>query len=396
MEPSRNLARYPYRSKSMNKSVEKAVEAPFIHVVAVDDGSGNIAVAYEDEQGNYHEHSQPSLIERGVGAAFGQSGVHAWDADGERYTTKAYATNPISTLDPDYQVSPASRVLVNDAFTRAGLGGKLCSIGCTLPVNQYYMPRETGDDPHNWERIKAKEDSLRKAVTSLNGTTTPPTILHVAVYPEAIPAYIYCAYAERAGEDREAIGEYPERHRTLVVDLGEFTADLAVLATGNEVVSYATHEHGVHKMVSHFRTALIRDSSRLGLFDVAAMPAGDLKLAIERGYIGSDLTTPAAIAARIDVSPQIKEAADELNRLLLEDIRTLTRGQLKSMTRVVFVGGGANLLREHAKGWHEAVDIPNEPEAAIVRGVYLLLEQQRESMIAEALNNMNKEATHGR
>lgn len=378
----------PVVKQAAQVEAEQVEQAPFIHVVAVDDGSGNIAVAYVNEAGEYIEHSQPSLIERGVGAAFGQKGVHAWSADGERYTIKAYTTKPISTLDPDYQVSAASRVLVNDAFARAGLGGQLCAIGATLPVDQYYMPADTGDDPHNWERIKAKEDSLKKAVVSLNGTSTPPTILHVSVYPEAIPAYIYCAYAERPGEDREAIGDYPERHKTLVVDLGEFTADFAILATGNEVVAYATHEHGVHRMVEHFRTLLIRDSAKLGLFDVTAMPAGDLKLAIERGFIGSDLNTKAAIAARIDVSSQIKEAADELNRLLLEDIRTLTRGQLKSMTRVVFVGGGANLLREHAQHWHQAVDIPLEPESAIVRGVYLLLSQERDNMIAAALEQL--------
>ncbi|WP_279448486.1 hypothetical protein [Aeromonas hydrophila] len=145
-------------------------------------------------------------------------------------------------------------------------------------------------------------------------------------------------------------------------------------------------------MVEHFRTLLIRDSSKLGLYDITAMPAGDLKLAIERGYIGSDLSTPAAIAARIDVTSQINEAANELNRLLLEDIRTLTRGQLSTMTRVVFVGGGANLLREHAKQWHHAVDIPLQPESAIVRGVYLLLSQERESMTAAALEQMEATA----
>lgn len=383
----------------MNKPVVKTAEqeqsVPFINVVAVDDGSGNIAVAYENEAGDYIEHSQPSLIERGVGAAFGQKGVHAWDADGERYTTKAYTTKPISTLDPDYQISAASRVLVNDAFARAGLGGQYCSIGATLPVDQYYMPSDTREDPHNWARIRAKEDSLKRSVASLNGTSTPPIILHVAVYPEAIPAYIYCAYAERPGEDREEIGEYPERHTTLVVDLGEFTADFAVLATGNEVVSYATHEHGVHRMVEHFRTLLIRDSAKLGLYDITAMPAGDLKLAIERGYIGSDLDTKAAIAARIDVSAQISEAADELNRLLLDDIRTLTRGGLRSMTRVVFVGGGANLLREHAKQWHHSVDIPLEPESAIVRGVYLLLSQEREAMVEAALQQLMEANVNG-
>lgn len=378
----------PVVKQAKQVEAEQVEQAPYIHVVALDDGSGNIAVAYENEAGEYKEHTQPSLIERGVGAAFGQKGVNAWGADNERYTVKAYTTKPISTLEPDYQVSAASRVLVNDAFSRAGLGGQYCSIGATLPVDQYYLPAGTGDDPRNWDRIKAKEDNLKKAVQSLNGSSIPPTILHVSVFPEAIPAYIYCAYAERPDEDREAIGEYPERHKTLVVDLGEFTNDLAILATGNEVVAYATHEHGVHRMVEHFRTLLIRDAFNLGLFDVAAMPTADLKVAIERGYIGSDLETKAAVAARIDITSQVLEAADELNRLVLEDIRALTRGQLSTLTRVVFVGGGANHLREHAKRWHHAVDIPLNPESAIVRGVYLLLTQERDSMIAAALEQL--------
>lgn len=382
----------PVAKQAPQVEAEQVEQAPYIHVVAVDDGSGNIAVAYESEDGDYKEHIQPSLIELGVGAAFGREKVNAWNADGERYTVKKYAAKPISTLDPDYQISAASRVLVNDALAKAGLEGQFCSIGVTLPLDQYYMPANTGGDPRNWDRIKAKEDSLKRAVISENGVSTPPNILHVTVYPEAITAYIYCAYADRPGEDREAIGDYPERHKTLVVDLGEFTADLAVLATGNEVVSYATYEHGVHKMVEHFRTLLIRDSAKLDLPDITATPAADLKLAIERGYIGSDADTKAAIAARTDVSSHIKEAADELNRLLLEDIRALTRGQLKSLTRVVFVGGGANLLREHAQHWHPAVDIPLEPEAAVMRGVYLMLNQERDSMIAAALEQLEATA----
>lgn len=364
----------------MKKQHEQVADSQFIALVAVDDGSGNIAVAYEDAGGRYVEHSQPSIIERGVGAAFGQKGVHAWTTDGEQYTAKAYAANPVSTLDPNYQISRASRVLVNDAFARAGLGGINCVIGCTLPVDQYYMP-QSGTDPRNWDRIRAKQANLKASVTSASGNATPPNILSVAVYPEALPAYYYCAMAERPGE---APGDYPDRHTTLIVDLGEFTADLAVLATGDEIVSYATHEHGVHRMVERFRAILIRDARQLNLFDVTAMPTGDLKLAITRGYIGSDLNTPQAIAARINVKAQIAEAADELDRLLQEDIRQLTRGQLQSMTRVIFVGGGANWLREHAQKWHHTVDIPLNPEAAIVRGVYLLLSQDGEAMIAKA------------
>ena len=184
--------------------------------------------------------------------------------------------------------------------------------------------------------------------------------------------------------------EYPEEHKTLVVDLGEFTDDLAIIGTGDEIIDFATHENGVHKMVQHFHTLLIRESGRLGLSDPKSMQTVDLKAIIKRGYIGSQLNTPGAIAARVDVTPLIKEAACALNDLLLSDIHTLCRGKMDSLTRIVFVGGGANWLSEQAKGWFHTVDIPKHPELAIVRGVHLLMKSEKASIMKRAQKALDK------
>jgi hypothetical protein len=41
---------------------------PFVALVALDDGSGNIACSFHDASGTVYESHQPSLIEKGAAA----------------------------------------------------------------------------------------------------------------------------------------------------------------------------------------------------------------------------------------------------------------------------------------------------------------------------------------
>ena len=362
------------------KSAERTPEHPnpFVALVALDDGSGNIACSFHDASGAIYESHQPSLIEKGAAAGLGASHMSnsIWETEeGDRFTVRRNPTKPLTTLDPAYQLGQANRVLAIDTMAKANLGGVACVVGCTLPVEQFY---NRGDEaqPVNVERIQAKKANLMKRATNVYGAYESPVILSVKVFPEAFPAYYYCASKTR----KDGAQDYPEEHKTLVVDLGEFTADLAIISTGNEFVDFSTHEHGVHLMVAHFRTLLARH-----LDDVQSMPDADVKNVIRRGYIGSDKDNPAAIAARIDVTHLIKESADYLNSLLLADIRELARGQMHNLDRIVFVGGGANWLSEQAMQWHHTVDIPSEPHMAVVRGVQLLLQSNAEDLQAEAI-----------
>ncbi|NEG94354.1 ParM/StbA family protein [Leclercia adecarboxylata] len=367
----------------MNVKKIKAVEehpnpdAPFIALVALDDGSGNIACSFHDAEGALYETHQPSLIEQGASAGFGSSHMSnsIWEtAEGNRFTVRRNPTKPLTTLDPAYQLGQPNRVLAIDTMSKANLGGVACVVGCTLPVEQFYN-RGDASQPVNLARIQAKKDNLMGGCTNVYGAYESPVILSVTVYPEALPAYYYCATRAEGNQS------YPEEHKTLVVDLGEFTADYAIISTGDEIVDFSTHEHGVHLMVSHFRTLLARERH---IEDVQSMPDPDVKAVISRGYIGSSLETPQAIAARVDVSDLVTEAAEHLNNMLQADIRELTRGQMNTLDRIVFVGGGANWLREQASRWHHSVDIPEQPHLAIVRGVQLLLQADADRLLDEA------------
>lgn len=346
----------------------------FNPLVAIDDGSGNIAYSYIDQNGQVSEGYKPSIIEKGI--HFGVSGVSssAWKCEnGETYTVRKASSNPENTCYREYQISSHNRVLVNDTLASAGLGGVNMIIGCTIPTEQYY---NKGDaiSPINTALIESKKASLLSPVVSHSGVYSAPIFDDILVFPEAIPAYVSVAI----GDDGCIKEEYANDTKTLVVDLGQFSDDIALVGEGFEVIDYSTGDNGVHKMIKHFHTLINRNADGLGLSATQALSQTDLRDIISLGYIGSTSNQESAVAARIDVSALVDEAAQYLADLVYGDIMRLTDSNLSTITRIVFVGGGANWLGEHAKKWFHTVDVPAEPEMAIVRGVRILLQNQRE------------------
>jgi plasmid segregation protein ParM len=344
----------------------------FTHLVGLDDGSGNIAYSFHDVNGTLVEGHKPSIVEKGV--KIGVSGVSdsAWECEGGNcYTVRNASNNQEDTCYREYQTSEVNRVLVNDTLADAGLGGISCTIGCTIPTTQYY---NKGDavTPINRELIEKKKASIRSQVKNVNGTKQSAVMNNVLVFPEAIPAYVYVAL----NQDGSIKEEYEHDVKTLVVDLGQFSNDLALVGRNFEVIDYATSENGVHKMFAHFHTLLHRHGEALGLHAAKALSMSDLRTFIDLGYIGSTSTQESAVKARTDVSHLIKEAASHLAALVYQDIMKLTDSNLSTLTRIVFVGGGANWLKELAQEWFHTVDIPEQPEMAIVRGVRILLQNQ--------------------
>lgn len=344
-------------------------------LVALDDGSGNIAFSYQDESGKLHEGHQPSIIEKGTAFDLGGVSSSAWEVEnGDRYTVRKASSNPENTCYREYQVSNANRVLVHDTLASAGLGGQHCIIGCTIPTTQYYNKGDA-HSPINTALLQQKKDSIAAKVTNITGNRQQAIVDKVVVFPEAIPAYVYVALAE----DGSMNAEYEDDTKTLVVDLGQFSNDLALIGEGFEVLEYSTSENGVHKMISHFHTLLNRNADALNLKATQALSPSDLRTIIDLGYIGSSSNKESAVNARIDATALINEAAKHLSDLVLSDIMKLLDSNLSTLSRIVFVGGGANWLREHATKWYHTVDIPPQPEMAIVRGVKILLKSQEEN-----------------
>lgn len=358
----------------------------FTPLVAVDDGSGNIACRFVDQDNELFEFSQPSVIGRGAAQSISHGGMSRsiWDTDnGNRYTVSLTIQNAINTCDPDYQLSEANRVLVADSLAKAGLGGADIAIGCTLPTEQFYN-RNNSHMPINDDRIKAKASNIAKAVSNSFGAYEAPRILAVRVYPEALPAYVYCAL----NADMTQKDGYPQSHRTLVVDLGEFTNDIALITDGFDVPAFLTRENGVRTMIERFRSMLAGEVGRLGAIDVNSWSITELKSVFARGYIGSNEETERAITARIDVSALATAAADWLSEQLLADMRVVVR-DMANLNRIVFVGGGANWLRQQSEHWHHTVEIPNEPQLAIVRGVHILMLNEADDIEVDFLAALN-------
>ncbi|HHY0551876.1 TPA: plasmid segregation protein ParM domain-containing protein [Vibrio parahaemolyticus] len=339
--------------------------------VAVDDGSGNIAHKFQDSEGEAFESVSPSCIVDGVLSDLtGGISDQAWETDeGPRYTVTINHTKQIDTCNKNYQVSLANRVLVHNAIAQGGLSGQKVHLGVTLPTAQFYT--NDPEKPIALERIEEKCANLKKGLKNIAGVYQPAEVVSVKVYPEAIPAYIYCSL----NDDGTPADGYPEEHLTLVVDLGRYTCDMALITTGYQVSKFATTENGVHVMCDRFRKLLARNAAEINLTDIDSFSDNQIDRIIDLGYIGSTLETASAIAARKDVTSIVNEAKAYLSEIIFKDIKAIV-GDINILTRIVFVGGGANWLASESSQWCHTVSIPDEPEKAIVRGTYFMLTQE--------------------
>lgn len=358
-------------SKSTVETVteQQEIAVNFVPKVALDDGSGNIAYAFFDQEGELFEGYTPSIIERGLG--FGTNGTSegAWTtADGSTYTVRHSAVAPENTCNRDYQISNANRVLVYDTLASAGLGGHTIAVGCTIPTTQYYN-RNDAKNPIDLELVARKKASIMEAPKNVTGVKSAPVIESVTVFPEAIPAYIYVAMKSNG----EMLPEFANDTKTLVVDLGRFTNDLALIGPGCEVIDFQTTNNGVAVLLEQFHSLLHREAATLGMTAIKDLSITDVETIFRRGYIGSSNESAAAIKARIDVSELVAEAKKHLNDLVFADIREITDNNLFTLDRIVFVGGGAYYLGDLSKQWLHTVTIPDRPEMAVVRGVHRLL-----------------------
>jgi len=354
-------------------------------LVAVDAGSGNIALSFLDEAtGKIKTSVTPALVHEGhqqTLATESQSSWHTTDAQGKErtYTVMNAGYDLYDTCDPDYQVSAAHRVLVNDALVRAGLGGRDIILGETLPVSQFYSAAGN----INEARIKQKADSLKTRVENINDSIKAANIIHVEIYPEAVPA-ILTAQAD--------LPELADAEKTLVIDLGRFTCDIALVDSDLMPIRRSGFEHGVQTMIKRVHTLLIEFEKTLDKsFNASDLSLDSVDAIIRQGYIGSRLER--AKDKRINVLPVIDQAAAELAETIMKDVRALHRNT-NDIDVVLVVGGGANYiagklpgLTDHTADWHDVVVVPDNPEMAIVRGVHMALtaaEEEIRDEISEA------------
>lgn len=357
-----------------------------IILLSCDDGSGNIAFTYINDKGELVEGIRPSIVQKGDMLTLdGMNSVHAWaDANtGEVYTAEIGATQPENTCDPLYQVSAANRTLVIDTLAHnAKLAGKKVILGCTLPAGAFYKNMR-----QNKELVEQKRKNLLTKMVNQDGALQSPDILSVSIYPEAIPAFFYVSTNEKG----RLLPEYSDIERVIVVDVGQFTCDIAQLAISTEngtrninLENMLSTENGIHVLHNNLRSKLTaKNIDRLQQPD--RLTRAQLETLIERGYVGSS----KVIEKRVDITGEIDAARRELSMTIRNDIRTMCR-ELATVDTLILVGGGAHLLKGIANSddphaaWHDSVEIPDRPEMAIVRGVHRMMQQNKDALIKAA------------
>lgn len=349
-------------------------------LVALDAGSGNVAMRFLDDNNELKQFIMPSLIRSGKMQRGSKASTSTWITDnGAVYSVTSTGSRQqlINTLDPAYQIGDAHRVLVHDALAKAGLSGREVIIADTLPADQYFHANQD----INFDRIELKKESLMKPVTNESGLVPPAKVIKVTVFPEAVPAFVSCLYKDDGTTEKA----FDKCTSSIVVDIGRFTNDMARLDENNEVIDRRTTENGIHVMIDRVHTLIQENEKTLGLKETKEIDTASLDKFIRNGYIGSEAESQKEY--RVDIRPIVRQAAQELVNAIEEDIRSMHRNLL-DIDILVFVGGGANWLGgglgddyvpNLAKQWHNNVFIPENPEMAIVRGVHLMMLDDAES-----------------
>lgn len=239
------------------------------------------------------------------------------------------------TRSPDFPLSSANRALVTHSLHKALKEGGFNSADVDinlisgLPINRFYT--ENGEA--NRELIDGKKASLMRPVRSVAGSQLA-TIASHSVISEAVAAY-FDLLLNFDGSYNEEFKALSDEEPIAVVDVGGKTLDIAVIKAGGR---------GIH-------------SAQSGTTDAGALYLYDLVDSALRTRFGIKEPIPFTRIERTiktgnynlwgeqhDVKELISEQLDAFaNRVSAFAAQHL--GDATRFGRVLFVGGGANLLK---------------------------------------------------
>lgn len=248
-----------------------------------------------------------------------------------------------------YPESDLNRALVHHVLCKAGAGGQDVALATGLPMSAYF----------NAGAIAGKQANLQKAVVAEGGEAVANIKLH-QVYPQALMAWVdhvLDATGEPIFDDVQKCKR--QDLRIGVVDVGGRTTDFAVV-----------HLDGTTPVIDRVRSG----SVDLGLLEVVKR-LRELILAEHKLRDLPDAMVEAALADKslriygqpYDVSKQVAQAAAETASRLVTETQTKL-GSAADLDRVVYVGGGAVILRD-ALQTYPHVFVAEAPEFSNARGM---------------------------
>ncbi|OXR48040.1 StbA family protein [Pusillimonas sp. T2] len=265
----------------------------------------------------------------------------------------------MDTRSDDYPTSSLNRALVVHALAEAGLIGADVSVVTGLPIDRFF-----NEGVPNTALIEAKRQSLLRPIRRMGEDEATIHIGEHKVLSEAVAAYFDAAYDEM-GNANTAFKEISDYDPVAVVDVGGKTTDIAVVKEGGKglYAQYSdTAEVGALNLRDELNTYLRK---KFNLVEAVSETHIDRLIATGRYRLYGELHDLSA-----DVATHIDEFAErigyEVNRLI---------GAAESMGQVIFVGGGAELLKDRThivfpKLPRSGITIHDNPAFANSRGMY--------------------------
>ncbi len=317
--------------------------------IGVDDGHYAIKIVAETGE-TFSVPSRGAIGKHLITLKGEDEGIFYDTEEGQTFTVSEFLPRFEDTRFLEYPRSQLNRVLVHDALRRAGYGGRNVRITTGLPVSYYYMP----NGEKNQALIDSKVANLRKLVKC--GDLPLAKIIENTVTTEAVASFVdqLMDIDGSPSDDYEELTQVPVG----VIDVGGKTTDCAVLLPGMMV-----------------------DSSRSGSNDVGVLMLVEAVSAKLRAHLDLDTALPTSAIERAlrtgtvkiyGKEQSVKEIVDEEKERLADQIMSAVRTKVGSgvdLDHVLFVGGGAIVLREQLLKHYPHARVPEQPEFANARGM---------------------------
>lgn len=278
-------------------------------------------------------------------------------APNEFVTIVAYdgmSTKEIDTRDPDFALSSANRALVYHGLNRCVEEGIIpegidVNMISGLPVDRFY----SSDGKPDSEFIDKKAKSLTMPISNKGGAYLPTVAKHLVI-SEAVASYFDALY-DFEGNENEDFKLDSEDAPIAVVDVGGKTLDVAVVREGGNGLYFSrsgTTDAGVLYFYRSLNEAIIKHFQKM-------YPDAQLEPFSNKDLDSIVKSGSARCYTRHDVSNIVNKELDDFASRVRSFIQPKI-GDGARFGRILFVGGGANLLHDRLP-----LVFPNVPLAAI-------------------------------
>lgn len=340
------------KSGAAVKAVEDQV-ADEMQLVAVDDGYACCKLYARGADGEEVKLSVRSSVRAGAHAVStldgsGLSG--AYETEGRRFTVFDGIDGEATTFD-GFHTSDLDRVLVHHILMKAGLSGRALDLVTAVPVKDYYR-----DGERHEVLLAAKRENLMKPVNEVRrrgDAVDGLRIGKVRVYSQAVTAWVDHVVGDDLSETA------PADEPVAVVDIGGRTTDCAVVLGGTSIDNQrsGTVDLGVIDVYK----AIAREIGRGDQFALdGPLPMTECDRAVREGKI-------KIFGQSEDVGEIVRACREEIEERISREI-TKWLGSGSSVSRVVFVGGGASVFSGLPKLFRHG-HIAQDPEFANARGM---------------------------